>query len=222
MKIKDLVEVKDVRTVVQMADIQDPKLREFLTESFVITDEVEKVMLSFFNDLINKQGKGYFLEGNFGSGKSHLLSVLSLLIDYEKSWQHILSQTDRSERLNDFYQEVKDKNYITINLSLVEHSNKEYLEDIVIDEITKFINQDENLSDFNLQGEKEFIDKISNILLDFNERVTKPIENSEEEIGKISFPTLLRLELLMFLLEERDDDDFKNKIDKVLSNFEKK
>ena len=68
----------------------------------------------------------------------------------------------------------------------------------------------------------EFIEKISNILLDFNERVTKPIENSEEEIGKISFPTLLRLELLMFLLEERDDDDFKNKIDEVLSNFEKK
>jgi len=164
MKIKDLVEVKDVRTVVQMADIQDPKLREFLTESFVITDEVEKVMLSFFNDLINKQGKGYFLEGNFGSGKSHLLSVLSLLIDYEKSWQHILSQTDRSERLDDFYQEVKDDNYITINLSLVEHSNKEYLEDIVMDEITKFINQDKNLNDFNLQGEQEFIDKISIII----------------------------------------------------------
>ena len=164
MKIKDLVEVKDVRTVVQMADIKDPKLRDFLTESFVITDEVEKVMLSFFNDLLNKEGRGYFLEGNFGSGKSHLLSVLSLLLDYNKSWQHILSQKDRSNRLDEFYEDIKDKNYITINLSLVEHSNKEYLEDIVMEEITRFINEDASLDDFNFQGEQEFINKISNII----------------------------------------------------------
>ncbi len=183
MKIKDLVEVKDVRTVVQMADIKDPQLRDFLTESFVITDEVEKVMLSFFNDLLNNNGKGYFLEGNFGSGKSHLLSVLSLLLDYEKSWQHILSQQDRSERLDDFYENIKDKNYITINLSLVEHSNKEYLEEIVMDEITKFINQDKTLSDFNLKGEKEFIDKISNIIKDEHQNKLNSFlrENNLEE-----------------------------------------
>src|SRR6056297_3457745 len=101
MRIKDLIEVKDVRTVVQMADIDDPKLRNFLTESFVITDEVKKVFLSFFNDLIKKEGKGYFIEGNFGSGKSHLLSVLSLLTDYKESWQHILDQQEYPKQLKD-------------------------------------------------------------------------------------------------------------------------
>src|SRR6056297_1805660 len=199
MKIKDLVEVKEVRTVVQMADIKDPKLRDFLTESFVITDEVEKVMLSFFNDLLNNNGKGYFLEGNFGSGKSHLLSVLSLLLDYEKSWQHILSQKDRSGRLDDFYENIKDKNYITINLSLVEHSNKEYLEDIVMDEITKFINQDKSLNDFNLKGEQEFIDKISKIIKDEHQNKLKSFlrENNLDEAELFTSGNIYLIEKLL-------------------------
>jgi len=199
MKIKDLVEVKEVRTVVQMADIKDPKLRDFLTESFVITDEVEKVMLSFFNDLLNNNGKGYFLEGNFGSGKSHLLSVLSLLLDYEKSWQHILSQKDRSDRLDDFYQNIKENNYITINLSLVEHSNKEYLEDIVMDEITKFINQDKSLNDFNLKGEQEFIDKISKIIKDEHQNKLKSFlrENNLDEAELFTSGNIYLIEKLL-------------------------
>ncbi len=163
MKIKDLVNIKDVRTVVQMADIKDPNLRDFLTESFVITDEVKRVFYSFFNDLVNKDGKGYFIEGNFGSGKSHLLSVLSLLINYEKSWQHILSQNKSSSKLQKLSKRVIDNNYITINLSLVEHSNKEYLEDIVIEEIINFINKN-NIGEFNFKGEQEFIEKISEII----------------------------------------------------------
>src|SRR6056297_2062786 len=199
MKIKDLVEVKEVRTVVQMADIKDPKLRDFLTESFVITDEVEKVMLSFFNDLLNNNGKGYFLEGNFGSGKSHLLSVLSLLLDYEKSWQHILSQKDRSDRLDDFYQNIKENNYITINLSLVEHSNKEYLEDIVMDEITKFINQDKSLNDFKLKGEQEFIDKISKIIKDEHQNKLKSFlrENNLDEAELFTSGSIYLIEKLL-------------------------
>ncbi|MFO7814621.1 MAG: DUF6079 family protein [Halanaerobiales bacterium] len=188
MKIKDLVDVKEVRTVVQMADIKDPKLRDFLTESFVITAEVEKVMLSFFNDLVKKEGKGYFLEGNFGSGKSHLLSVISLLLNYRKSWQHILNQKDYSDRLEQLSEEVSDQNYITINLSLVEHSNKEYLEDIVMEEIMKFINENEKLSSINFKGEEEFIEKISNIIKGEHQNILKSFlrENNikEDELFK--------------------------------------
>lgn len=165
MRIKNLVNVKDVRTVVQIADILDPKLRDFLTESFVITDEVEKILLSFFKDLTANHGKGYFIEGNFGSGKSHLLSVISLLTSYNKSWEHILKQKSNTSSLKKLSEKIIGKKYITINLSLVEHSNKEYLEDIVIEELINFINEDNRLTDFDFKGESEFIEKISTIII---------------------------------------------------------
>ena len=189
MLIKDLVDVKDVRTVVQMADIKDPKLREFLTESFVITDEAEKVLLSFFNDLVNKEGKGYFIEGNFGSGKSHLLSVISLLIDYEHSWNHILKQHEYTNRLEQLSKEVLKNNYININISLVEHSNKEYLEDIVMEEIIKYINNDDQLENFNFKGEEEFIDKISNIIKEEHQNKLKSFLRENEIKEKELFTT---------------------------------
>lgn len=199
MKIKKLVNVKDVRTVVQMADIKDPKLRDFLTESFVITAEVEKVMLSFFGDLVKNEGKGYFLEGNFGSGKSHLLSVISLLLNYRKSWQHILDQKDYSNRLEQLSKEVLDHNYITINLSLVEHSNKEYLEDIVIEEIMKFINQNDELSSINFKGEEEFIEKISKIIKEEHQNMLNSFlrENNIDESELFQKGNLYLIEKLL-------------------------
>ncbi|MCF8001960.1 MAG: DUF6079 family protein [Halanaerobiales bacterium] len=199
MKIKELVNVKDVRTVVQMADIKDPKLRDFLTESFVITEEVEKVMLSFFGDLVKNEGKGYFLEGNFGSGKSHLLSVISLLLNYRKSWQHILDQKDYSNRLEQLSKDVLNKNYITINLSLVEHSNKEYLEDIVMEEIMKFINENDELSSINFKGEEEFIEKISKIIKEEHQNMLKSFlrENGINESELFETGNLYLIEKLL-------------------------
>jgi hypothetical protein len=199
MKIKELVDVKDVRTVVQMADIKDPKLRDFLTESFVITAEVEKVMLSFFGDLVKNEGKGYFLEGNFGSGKSHLLSVISLLLNYRKSWQHILDQKDYSNRLKQLSEEVIDQQYITIDLSLVEHSNKEYLEDIVMEEIMKFINENDELSNINFKGEEEFIEKISVIIKNEHQNMLKSFlrENNINERELFQTGNLYLIEKLL-------------------------
>src|SRR6056297_3140319 len=111
-KIKDLIEIPEVKTIIQMSDINDPKLQDFLTESFLLTDEVKKVLFSFFNDLIQKNGKGYFIEGNFGSGKSHLLSVLSLLLTYKKSWSPILEQVNKNSKLVDFSKKIEDEDYI--------------------------------------------------------------------------------------------------------------
>ena len=129
-KIKDLIEVPEVRTVIQLSDSQDPKLRKFLTHSFLLTGEAKKVLTSLFHNISKKAGKGFFLEGNFGSGKSHLLTIINLLLNYEDSWEPLLEQDDTG-KLKKYKNEIKIKDFTTVNISLVEHSSSENLEDII-------------------------------------------------------------------------------------------
>jgi len=72
---------------------------------------------------------------------------------------------------------------------------------------------------FDSDDGSELIEDISDIFIDLKERVIKPIEESEEDIGKISFATLLRLELLMFLLELRNDQELREKVNTALDKF---
>ncbi|MFW5928785.1 MAG: winged helix-turn-helix domain-containing protein [Candidatus Saliniplasma sp.] len=76
-----------------------------------------------------------------------------------------------------------------------------------------------NVMDYKSEDGEELVEDISDIFIDLKERVTNPIEKSEDEIGKISFATLLRLELLLFLLEQRNDEELKKKVDSVLDKF---
>ncbi|MFP4662417.1 MAG: DUF6079 family protein [Halanaerobiales bacterium] len=140
-RIADLIEVPPVKTVIQMADIEDPDLRSFLTESFLLTDEVRQVLESFFNSIIKQQGKGFFLEGNYGSGKSHLLTVISLLLSYQESWQSLLTQQNVSDLLIEQKNELTAQHYLVVNISLVEHSSSERLEEIINNEIINTIRQ---------------------------------------------------------------------------------
>lgn len=170
-KIADLIEVPAVKTVIQMADIEDPELRKFLTDSFLLTSEVKKVFQAFFGNVINNSGNGFFLEGNFGSGKSHLLTVISLLLEYEESWTSIIEQLDDSKNLRDYKELINKGNYLTVNISLVEHSSNERLEDIVKIAIMESLQQQNEKLQIDLETDitdnykrKTFYQKISNIL----------------------------------------------------------
>ena len=129
-KIGDLITVPDVKTVIQMSDLKDPQLRQFLTDSFLLTAEVRQVLESFFDSVCRGEGQGFWLEGNYGSGKSHLLAVISLLFSSRKSWEPLLEQ-DNTEKLRQYREQVAENGYNTINISLVEHSSEERLEEII-------------------------------------------------------------------------------------------
>ncbi|MFP4016443.1 MAG: DUF6079 family protein, partial [Halanaerobiales bacterium] len=178
-RIADLVEVPPVKTVIQMADIENPDLRKFLTESFLLTDEVRQVLESFFNSIINQQGKGFFLEGNYGSGKSHLLTVISLLLSYQESWQPLVTQKNISDILLEQKDELKRYNYLVINISLVEHSSKERLEEIINAEIIATISKEHSENSY---GSKNKIDDIGESWID-DER---DLESNEIDIRKLS------------------------------------
>jgi hypothetical protein len=81
--LRDIVAVPAIETVVQLmeAETGEPGRAQTLITSFVVTGEVERGLAQVFTRLNEKGGCGMFLKGNFGSGKSHFLAFLSLLLE---------------------------------------------------------------------------------------------------------------------------------------------
>jgi len=82
MKVKDLFQQdfkRNIETVVK-ADDQENILQE--VEEFVVTQEIANKVRDFFSAYNNYQGvNGVWISGFFGSGKSHLLKILSYVLE---------------------------------------------------------------------------------------------------------------------------------------------
>jgi len=85
MKYGDLIQFEPIESVVQLRDTIDATAARRLVESYVISDEMaERIthivipQLQFDQPLDNK---GLLVVGNYGTGKSHLMSVISAIAE---------------------------------------------------------------------------------------------------------------------------------------------
>lgn len=132
IKVGDLIEIPEIKTVIQLKDIEESSLRQMILDSFVVTTEVLKNLEMIFTSLSKPEGKGAFLKGHFGSGKSHFLSILSLLLRTPDSWHALLSQ---EPSLDSFQRELQSRRFLVVEISLIQHRGTEFLEDIFLKEI---------------------------------------------------------------------------------------
>lgn len=138
-KISDLVEIPDIRTVVQLEDLKDPDLRGMIVNSFVVTSEVLNNLRAVLASLTGPEGRGIFLKGHFGSGKSHFLGMLSLLIRYPDIRDGILNQ---DPSLEEFRHRLDQHRLLVVERSLVQHRGSEFLEDIVLRAVFEELGED--------------------------------------------------------------------------------
>jgi len=140
VKIRDLIEVPPVRTVIRLADLADSSLRRHLVETFIFTGEVTFTLANILEKVAGSVGKGFFVIGNFGSGKSHLLNVISLIMndsEARESFKASCRDGSASEsKLPELLEQAAQVNPLVVEISLVEHSNREYLEEIVLKELS--------------------------------------------------------------------------------------
>lgn len=120
----ELIAVPPVKTVIQLSDTRDAGAAHEIVASFVLTEDAEFALSTISRDLVQGRGRGYFLQGAFGTGKSHLLSLLTLL----------LSQPEAKfeGRLREIMAPLAGRRFLTVPVSLVEHASREYLEDIIL------------------------------------------------------------------------------------------
>jgi len=133
-KIKDLIELPPVKTVIELATVRDASAEEVeqliqLTETFVVTEDIERCLRVIFDQIANQPdaGVGCFLTGNFGSGKSHLLAVLSLMLQYSWAWEPIIAQC---ETLREYESQIGGRKFLVVQIPLLEYRTSDTLEDI--------------------------------------------------------------------------------------------
>ncbi len=85
MKYGDLIQFEPIESVVQLRDANEATAARQLVETFVISEEMaEKLIALVIPQLQFEQpvdNKGLLVMGNYGTGKSHLMSVISALAE---------------------------------------------------------------------------------------------------------------------------------------------
>lgn len=132
--IRDLVEAPEIRTVIQLEDLADPNLRRLILDTFVVTGEVLESLKAVLKGLSELEGRGIFLKGHFGSGKSHFLSMLSLVTREPGAWAPLLAQ---EPALGIYAEKMRTRRFLVVDISLVHHRSSEFLEDVVLRAVLK-------------------------------------------------------------------------------------
>ncbi len=87
MKYEDLIQFDPIETVVQLRDADEAEEARRLASTYVISDEMaEKLTAVVFPQLqydTPADNKGILIVGNYGTGKSHLMSVISGVAEHE-------------------------------------------------------------------------------------------------------------------------------------------
>ena len=85
-KYNELIQFEPVKTTIELEDSADHKKAESLISSYVISEKMKTKL----NDIIIKHlqyndfadNKALWIVGNYGSGKSHLMSVIAALAEF--------------------------------------------------------------------------------------------------------------------------------------------
>ncbi len=139
MKVGNLIQVPPVRTVIRLADLADSELRRHMVETFILTNEVTFTLGNIFKKIVALRGEGFFVIGNYGSGKSHLLNILSLTLSDEEACRQFCQACEEGHTtestLPDLAWQAASQTPLVVEISLVEHSNREYLEQIILKQV---------------------------------------------------------------------------------------
>ncbi|EMD81932.1 DUF6079 family protein [Pacificimonas flava] len=96
MKYRELIEFEPIESVIQLLDANETDEAIKLVSSYVISDAMAARMADViipqlsFDPAVDH--KGVLIVGNYGSGKSHLMSVLSALAESEEAVAHLRHQ----------------------------------------------------------------------------------------------------------------------------------
>ncbi|TKX69264.1 hypothetical protein [Halorubrum sp. SP9] len=97
-------------------DLEDAETdAEEILRTFILTEDLEKHLLTVLNDLQEERGGTYWLQGEFGSGKSHVLATLySLLLADDQDSFDLLE----SDAISTLGTDIHSKDVLVVPFSL--------------------------------------------------------------------------------------------------------
>ena len=86
MRYRDLLQFDPIETVIQLRDADQEKTARRLVETYVISDrmadQLAHVVIPQLQFLSPRDNKGVLIVGNYGTGKSHLMAVVSAVAEH--------------------------------------------------------------------------------------------------------------------------------------------
>lgn len=96
MKYSELINFSPIETIIQLKEAGDKDKARSLVESYVMSDEMaEKLNAGILNELQFDEvvdNKGVLIVGNYGTGKSHLMSVISSIANDENNLKYLKNE----------------------------------------------------------------------------------------------------------------------------------
>lgn len=93
LRYRDLIQFEPVESVVQLRDADDKERAFHLLDTYVISEGMAEKLDEFIIEQIQfnrpVDNKGLLIVGNYGTGKSHLMSVISTIAEQPGSSAHI-------------------------------------------------------------------------------------------------------------------------------------
>ncbi len=119
--IGDLILLPELKTVIHLKDAFGPEANALKSE-LVFTKEVARAFQAIYHSLKEERGKGFFIEGGYGSGKSHFLAALYLYLSHAQT-----------PPLLDI-PKIKGQ-FLVIPISLIDYGSEIRLQEIVLEAI---------------------------------------------------------------------------------------
>ena len=151
-KMRDIIDVPVVETVVRLSDAADSAKSEGVVSEFVLTRQVERNLSMIAQSVKEGIGRGHFLAGPYGSGKSHFLSYVSLVLSGEVTCQNE----------NPLVKAAGGKRFMPLRISLVNVRNDRRLEDAILVEAERYIRA--KGAKINLTKKSRFIDYVDSVV----------------------------------------------------------
>lgn len=100
-RYSDLFTLNPIETVIQIEQADKATEAQRLVSTFVITEslgqQIEDVALPQLDFNQSVEGKGIFIVGNYGTGKSHVMSFLSIIAENGDYLQHVRDEVWRQK-----------------------------------------------------------------------------------------------------------------------------
>lgn len=96
MLYKDLLQFEPIESIIKLTDANEEDYAKRMLQSYVISERMADQLADEIIEHIQferpLENKGLFIVGNYGTGKSHLMSVVSTLAERENSSQYITNE----------------------------------------------------------------------------------------------------------------------------------
>ncbi|HUZ60111.1 MAG TPA: DUF6079 family protein [Hanamia sp.] len=100
MQYKELIQFEPITTVVQLVNAGESAVAENLVKTFVFSkkmqEDIKEVIIKNLSTTPSSETKGIQIVGNYGTGKSHLMSLVSAIAENEGLLKNIQSEELRT------------------------------------------------------------------------------------------------------------------------------